>query len=52
MSSSPAVLVIGPSGAIGSALINDLGPDHQVGGLRLVAAPQKEEAARFRGQRP
>jgi len=46
MSSSPAVLVIGPSGAIGSALINDLGPDHQVGGLRLVAATQKEEAAR------
>ena len=26
MSSSPAVLVIGASGAIGSPLINDLGP--------------------------
>lgn len=46
MSSSPAVLVIGASGAIGSPLINDLGPDHQVGGLRLVAATRKEEAAR------
>ena len=46
MSAVPVVLVIGASGAIGSPLINDLGPDHQVGGLRLVAATRKEEAAR------
>lgn len=49
--SSPAVLVIGASGAIGSALINELVPDHQAGRLRLVAATRKEEAARSLRQR-
>jgi NAD(P)H dehydrogenase (quinone) len=43
--SSPAVLVIGASGAIGSALISELVPDHQAGRIRLVAATRKEEAA-------
>jgi uncharacterized protein YbjT (DUF2867 family) len=42
--SSPAVLVIGASGTIGSALINELEPDHQAGRLRLVAATRKKEA--------
>lgn len=46
MSSSPATLIIGASGTIGSALINELAPDHQAGRLRLVAATRKEEAAR------
>lgn len=46
MSSSPAVLVIGASGAIGSPLINDLGPDHCVGGLRLVS-PRRPSTRRM-----
>ncbi|WP_312629723.1 NmrA family NAD(P)-binding protein [Pseudofrankia sp. BMG5.37] len=44
--SPPAVLVIGASGAIGSALIDELVPDHQTGLLRLVAATRRQEAAR------
>jgi len=44
--SSPAILVIGASGAIGSALINELVPDHQAGRLRLVAATRQPDAAR------
>lgn len=45
MSLPPAVLVIGASGAVGSALIDELVPDHQAGRLRLVAATRKQEAA-------
>lgn len=44
--SAPAILVIGASGAIGSALISELVPDHQAGRIRLVAATRKEEAGR------
>ena len=43
---APAVLVIGASGAIGSALIDELVPDHRAGRLRLVAATRREEASR------
>jgi NAD(P)H dehydrogenase (quinone) len=46
MSTSPAALVIGASGAIGSALVNQLVPDHEAGRLRLVAATRKDDAAR------
>src|SRR5438477_8623150 len=35
--SPAAVLVIGASGNVGSALIDELIPDHQAGSLRLVA---------------
>jgi len=45
MSTSPAVLVIGASGAIGSALVNQLVPDHEAGRLRLVAATRKDDVA-------
>jgi NAD(P)H dehydrogenase (quinone) len=43
--SPPAVLVIGASGNVGSALINELVSDHEAGLLRLVAASRKPEAA-------
>jgi NAD(P)H dehydrogenase (quinone) len=43
--SPPAILVIGASGAVGSALIDELVPDHEAGSLRLVAATRRQEAA-------
>jgi uncharacterized protein YbjT (DUF2867 family) len=43
--SSPTVLIIGASGNVGSALINELAPDHQAGLLRLVAATRTPAAA-------
>ena len=43
--SPPAILVIGASGNVGSALINELIIDHEAGALRLVAATRKPEAA-------
>jgi NAD(P)H dehydrogenase (quinone) len=43
--STPAVLVIGASGNVGSALINELMPDHEARLLRLVAATRKPEVA-------
>jgi uncharacterized protein YbjT (DUF2867 family) len=46
MSSPPVVLVIGASGAVGWALIDEFVPDHRAGRLRLVAATRKQEAAR------
>jgi uncharacterized protein YbjT (DUF2867 family) len=47
---SPAtVLVIGATGAIGSALVDALVPDHEEGRLRLVAATRRpEDAGRLR----
>jgi NAD(P)H dehydrogenase (quinone) len=41
----PTVLVIGATGAIGSALVDTLVPDHQEGRLRLVAATRRPDAA-------
>ena len=45
MSTSPAVLVIGASRAIGSALVNLLVPDHEAGRLRVVAATRRDDVA-------
>jgi uncharacterized protein YbjT (DUF2867 family) len=44
--SPPAVLVIGATGTIGSALVDELVPDHVAGRLRLLAAVRRPEAAR------
>jgi uncharacterized protein YbjT (DUF2867 family) len=44
--STPGILVIGASGAIGSALIEELLPDRQAGHLRLVAATRQQQVAR------
>lgn len=44
--SLPAVLVIGASGAVGSALVDELVPDCAAGLLRLVAATRQQEVAR------
>jgi NAD(P)H dehydrogenase (quinone) len=44
--SSPTILVIGASGAIGSALIDELVPDNRSGLLRVVAATRQQEVAR------
>jgi uncharacterized protein YbjT (DUF2867 family) len=43
---SPAILVIGASGAVGSALIDELVPDHRAGLLRVVGATRRQEVAR------
>jgi uncharacterized protein YbjT (DUF2867 family) len=42
--SVPAVLVIGATGQIGSALVRQLLPDHREGRLRLIAASRKPDA--------
>jgi len=39
------VLVMGATGAIGSALVDMLVPDHQEGHLRLVVATRRPDAA-------
>lgn len=43
--SPPAVLVIGANGNVGSALVDELVPDHEAGRLRLVAACRRPDAA-------
>ena len=45
MSAAPAGLIIGASGAIGSALVSQLVPDHEAGRLRLIAATRKDDVA-------
>jgi NAD(P)H dehydrogenase (quinone) len=44
--SAPAILVLGATGKIGGALIEELLPDHAAGRLRLVAAARRAEAVR------
>jgi uncharacterized protein YbjT (DUF2867 family) len=42
----PAILVLGATGRIGSAVVEQLLPDHAAGRVRLVAAVRRPEAAR------
>lgn len=49
--SPPVVLIVGASGNVGSALIDELFPDHQAGMLRLVAATRTPGVARSLRQR-
>lgn len=49
--SSPNVLVIGATGAIGAALVDALAPDHRAGRLRMVATTRRPEAATWLRQR-
>jgi NAD(P)H dehydrogenase (quinone) len=44
--SVPTVLVFGAGGAIGTALIEELLPDHEAGRLRLVGSARRPEALR------
>ncbi|UBU17957.1 NmrA family NAD(P)-binding protein [Nonomuraea gerenzanensis] len=41
-----SVLVVGAGGAIGTALVDRLVPDHQAGRIRLVATARRPESAR------
>lgn len=47
----PTVLVVGAGGAIGSALVDALIPDHQAGRLRLAAAAHRSGSIRALRQR-
>lgn len=49
--STTKVLLIGATGAIGSALVDKLVPDQQAGRLRIVAATRRPEAASWLKQR-
>ncbi len=45
------VLLIGATGAIGAALVDELVPEHQAGRLHLIAATRRPEAATWLKQR-
>jgi uncharacterized protein YbjT (DUF2867 family) len=44
--SSPVVLILGATGTIGGALVEELLPDHVAGRLKLIAAVRRPESAR------
>jgi NAD(P)H dehydrogenase (quinone) len=48
---SPTVLVLGATGKIGSALIEEFLPDHSVGHLRVIAGVRNPSAARAMRER-